>query len=554
MTWLPHFLRSPARRRIEAALYLLLWLLPLLGAGYLAWRVGWVAVHRIQTFHELEFQEGDMALAAMRVLNHQSLYPDRDGSFIPLLYTPLMHRLAAQSMRLLGEPSLFAGRLVSVLAALGCTVLLAGWVLRETRRAAAALFAAGVFIGIAPLVGWFFDLYRVDMVFLFFTALGAAFILDRKSTPRREIVKGILAGAFFALGCLAKQTAGPLALALTALAAAFSPLRAVWMLSSFLTVGGLLVLHEWVNGFDFWYYCLDVLRQHPMNLEHWGPRLLQEFFLPAALPLALIAAWVAWSLGRRRWRQALAAPVLALAVYISCRSVLKIGGYVNHYLPAWFFIALYLGVTLGDLMNARRGVDAGEGLKGRPPFRRQFAAPVLMLAALAWLFHFTGAAAWQGWGHGFPLRETDALATHLPHDLDQGRQFINAIRALDGSVWVMHGNYYAWLAGRPTEIGVDNVRDLTIGAQPVSPYAMSILDARKHKYLLLNNGELDLDWLDPQIRDLIRQNYERVEDWEARFGWRALRPVDRTGQKPRSLWIRKEDLDAWRQKHAARTP
>lgn len=537
---------------VGSAFYLLAWLLPLAGVGYLAGRVAWVSTQRIHVFHELEFQEGDMALAAMRVLDHKSLYPDHQQDFLPLLYTPLTHRLAALSMKLLGERSLFAGRLVAVIASLGCALVLIIWILRETRRVSAALFAAGAFIGIAPLVGWWFDLYRVDMVFLFFTACGAFFILDRKGSPRVEILKGILAGGCFALGCLAKQTAGPLALALMALAAAYSPLRAVWMLSAFLTVGGLLVLREWTQGLDFWFYCYEVLVKHPMNLENWQARLWKEFFLPAALPLALIAGWMGWTLWRRQWRRALAGPVLAVVLYVACRSVLKIGGYVNHYLPAWFFIALYLGIALGDLINARRLRAIGELAGTR---RRQFAAPVLMLAVCAWLCHHTGALAWQGWSKAngerawLPLRETDPLENHIPRDLEQAHQIIEAIRGLDGSVWVMHGNYYAWLAGRPTEIGIDNVRDLTIGAEPVSSYAQRILIFHKHKYLVLNSGNLELDWLDPGIRDIIAAHYERVEDWDARFGWRALRPVDQTGQKPRSLWISKEALPAWRKNH-----
>jgi hypothetical protein len=466
-------------------------------------RAGQVAAGRLHTFHELEFQEGDMALDTMRILDGQPLYPDPGGNFIPLLYAPLMHYAAAACMQLRGVRDLCAGRLVSIAATAGCLGLIALWVIRATGSVAAGLFAAGFFAGTDPLVGWWFDLYRVDMLCMFFTGLGAFLYLDRPG--RREILRGILAGTAMALACMAKQTALALAGLFPVLALALSPVRAIWGTSAFLTAIALFVIRELMISPYFLYYTVTVQLGCPMNLENWPARLGEEFLYPAALALVviLLSTW-GW---RRNWQRLVGLPALAGALLISFRCVLKMGGYVNHYVTGWFFVAVYVGLALGDL--------AGSLL-----------APVLAVILGLSLIHQTHAT-------------QDPVGAHFPRGMEKARAYIEAIGKLDGDVWVMHANYYAYLAGRRPEIGIDNVRDLTISGDPVSPYALHLLQSRQYKYLLVNNTNLDADWLNGEIRDAIRANYKPEADWEQRFGWEALRPVDRSAQKPRQLWIRK---------------
>lgn len=511
--------------------------------AWMAWRIVDITVLRVGTFHELEFQEGDVALNAMRVLNGQEQYPARDGNFIPLLYTPLYNHAVAAVMWLSGSTALWTGRVVSIAATLGCLKILSLWTWRETRSVLGAVAAPLLFLSVAPLTGWWFDLCRVDMLYLFLTGAGAWALLDRRAPDQRwEIAKGILAGVLLVLAALTKQTAGPFAIGLTGVAIIVSPLRAVWAVTTALTLGFMALVHLYYTNTDFWFYCFEVLKNHRWNLWGWQERLRVEFFQPALLPLVLVLVGAAVVSFRRQWRLVLLLAALVIGALMSIRGLLKEGGYVNQWLLTWWLVAAALGILIGWWVRPGPQWRGAEMLRGAGDAVPPHALPGLAwLAVAVWMALQTGAVvATRAPGAWLPaVSFPSARIAHLPEYPEGGRRVIEAIRDLPGSVWVMHFNYYAHLAGRPTEIGIDNVRDLTIGGQPVSPYALDLLRRRQYDYLLLNNTAIDSDWLDGEVREAIRANYDFAEDWEAKYGFLALRPVDNAGQKPRALWKRK---------------
>lgn len=513
--------------------------------AWMAWRIGDIVALRFATFHELEFQEGDVALNAMRVLNGQEQYPARDGNFIPLLYTPLYNHAVALVMWLSGSTALWTGRLVSILSTLGIMAVIAAWTWRESRSLLSSCAAPLVFASIAPLTGWWFDLCRVDMLFLFLTGAGAWALLDRREGDGSDIAKGIVAGVLLVFATLTKQTAGPLSIALCIVALPISPLRVVWTVTTASTLGFVALVHLYYTNTDFWFYCFEVLKDHPLNLWNWQERIAAEFFRPAGPLYALLLVGAVVLAGRRQWRLLLLLAVVAPATLMSMRGLLKYGGYVNQWLLAWMTISIALGIVMGWWIRPRPQWRGAEMLRSAADAVPPHALPGFIWLAIAlWMAVQTKAvvltyepgARWPS-AVAFP----SARAAHLPQDLDGGQRVIDAIRDLPGSVWVMHFNYYAYLAGRPTEIGIDNVRDLTIGGRPVSPYALDLIQRREYDYLLINNVVLEADWLDPQVIEAIRANYEFAEDWESKYGFLALRPVDMAGQKPRALWRRKRD-------------
>ncbi|MBI1784205.1 hypothetical protein HYR69_03595, partial [Candidatus Sumerlaeota bacterium] len=280
-----------ARLRLAVSDYLrlailLLALLPLGGFAHLGTRIYHVIDNRIRTFHELEMYEGDMTLHAIRVLEGRELYPSRNGDYIPLLYTPLYSYLHAWMMKLVDKSdrphTIYSGRIVAVMASAGIALVILLWVLRETGNWMAALGAAGFFIGVNPLVGWWYDLARVDTAHVFFVALGSWAFLDRKSPKDwHEILKGILGGLFFSLGFFTKQTAGQIAIGLTVLAALISPLRALWGIAAGLTFGGFGLIYFNVKNTDFWYLTVTVPSNHLLMLtEGWKQEVKKDFFLP----------------------------------------------------------------------------------------------------------------------------------------------------------------------------------------------------------------------------------------------------------------------------------
>ncbi len=588
-----------ARQRPWRIVVFLAALVPLLGLGYLAHRVYFVMDSRIKTFHELEMYEGDMTLHAVRILDGKPLYPRRDGDYIPLLYTPFYSYLQALAMKFVDDPkhphTLYSGRIVSVLALWGILLVLMGWIWRETKSWLAMLSAAGFFTAIDPYVGWWFDLARVDVTHVFLLGLGSWAFLDRRSkSDGLEILKGIVGGLFFTLGFFTKQTAGQIAVVLTPLAFLICPLRAIWGAAAGLTFGGIGMIYFNVTNPDFWYLTVSVPSNHNLDLGNWQKRLVEDVFRPATIPLTVVAAWGILAVIRRRWHWALGIPALAAASYFSCRGALTIGGYVNHYLPMWFFIVLYFGMAVGSIMPVGKSppreiislslillilLMAFTGilifrrylaleatlaaaiifvgvLRHRPvprnkPWRARVSLVPVLVLILACLDLFHCSRVKKIWPDGkggnpeHPWTE-DQLKYHVPGYLgdepkyvENGRNLLLGISQLDGNVWIPHANYYAYLVGRPTDVSLDHVRDVAVSGQPVSPYALGIINGKKYKYILLNDTIIEHDWLEQPIRSAIVQNYELKADWQAKFGWLALRPVDSTSQKPRALMVRR---------------
>ncbi len=569
-------------------LWFLLALVPLVGFGYLTQRIGGVINSRIQTFHELEPYEGDMTLQAIRLKEGKQLYPSRNSDYIPLLYTPLFSYMQWAIMNIVdpeGSPhTIYSGRLLSIFSAIGICLVIALWVFRETGSLMAALGGAGFFFACNPLVGWWYDLCRVDTAHVFFIAAGTWALLDRKSECKHtEIMKGILGGLFFSCGFFTKQTAGQVAIGMTILSLFISPRRAFWAGASGFTFGGFGLIYLTLTNTDFWYLAVTVPSNHVLDLNNWQDRLKAQVFNPMAIPLAVIVAWAILGVFRRQWRWPLLLAGLVWTGYFSMRGAITIGGYINHYIPFFFFVALLMGMAVGSFLPrggfgrfhwkhlffaADAAIIIGLILlvKGRAflwpslagvavlligaslspnssalkrPWRARIGLAPILLLTLICANHFHWTRVKKVWPTAPNTWAYDDPQYHIPKGFDGARAFMEAIRNLDGPVWIAHANYYAYLVGRPTDISADHVRDVAVAGQPTSPYVLEMLRQRRYKYILINNMNLDHDWQDNQVREAIRANYQVAENWEAKFGSDALRPVDSTYQKPRALLIRR---------------
>lgn len=170
-----------------------------------------VALARIGHPFELEWIEGGMRDVVRRVLAHQPLYAAPTIEYVPFLYPPLYFHAAALIARAAGE-GFVAMRVVSLVATLASFVLIARLANRGHAGRRTGLIAAGLFAATYAKGGAWFDLGRVDALFLLLT-LGAITVL----AGGRGFGRGTAAGGLFALAYLTKQ---PAALILLPFAAA----------------------------------------------------------------------------------------------------------------------------------------------------------------------------------------------------------------------------------------------------------------------------------------------------------------------------------------------
>jgi len=159
------------------------------------------SLSRISYPYSLEGMEGAHLIEVHRILNNQQLYTSPSLEYVPLIYPPLYFYLSAIFAKMVGFGFLPL-RLLSLLATIGCVALILVLVFKETQNGFSAVISSGVFLATYNLTDSWFDLARIDMVFVFFLMLGLFFIRHCKS------IKGaILSGLFLSLCILTKQTA-----------------------------------------------------------------------------------------------------------------------------------------------------------------------------------------------------------------------------------------------------------------------------------------------------------------------------------------------------------
>jgi hypothetical protein len=174
--------------------------------------------------YELEWIGGGMRDHTARVLAGRPLYVAPGAGWFPYEYPPLYFYVSALVVRLTGS-SIYCGmRIVSILSTLGCAALIVIWtrqligsqhqtspaVIREpglpnhdgdTKPPLLwPLLAAGLFLSAYRLTGAWYDVERLDMLFLFLSLLGIVWL---DAGPRWSVPSAIA----FALAFFTKQQA-----------------------------------------------------------------------------------------------------------------------------------------------------------------------------------------------------------------------------------------------------------------------------------------------------------------------------------------------------------
>jgi len=237
---------------------------------------------------DLEWMEGGMLAHAWRLQHGLSLYPEPGREFIPFIYPAGYASVLAALGRVFGL-GYGVGRAISLVG----TLAAAGAIVRVVRHhggsALTALLGAAMFLGCYRASGAFYDLVRLDGLYIGLLSWALALGLERRRGAL-EASALLLAAAF-----LVKQHCGvfgiPMALAIWVRDGRNAALR----FTLFAAVPALLVtgLLQWATGGTYLTYVLGVPAAHYLKGLRAFPGTPREaaHALPVALPLA--AAWVA---------------------------------------------------------------------------------------------------------------------------------------------------------------------------------------------------------------------------------------------------------------------
>jgi hypothetical protein len=462
----------------------------------------WLGVVHLRYPFEIEWMEGGMLDEVQRALAGKKIYVKPSVDFVPFIYAPLWFYVAAGFGKILGV-SFFSARLVSFLASLGVAAFIFRIVQRETRSLVFAIAAAGLFTGTYRLATAFYDIARVDSLFvlLFFAGL---YVLRFRTSIASRLVAAVL----FTLAFLTKQSGSFLFLPIALHVLLEERRRGLaFALTGGALMGGSVALLNWVHGGWFWYYVFWVPRQHPWVKRMWWGFWLDDLLTPLALGIALGLYFVFVGPDGRSRRLYVMAFLGALAVSWTGR--LHAGGWPNVIMPGFAMIALLFGL----------GLHAGFArAAGYAPHARRRAQALYLLLGVA----------------QFAVLVYDPMR-YVPSDKDRqaGEEVLKQIRAIDGDVWASAHGHLTSKVGKRAFAHEMAIMDL-IGTNSGRPGAQLREDikrafAEKRFAGVVSDG----DW----FRKEIEQTYKRKNEIFTKGD--VFWPVTGFRARPRTMFVPK---------------
>ncbi len=499
--------RAPAGRpgRLIAGLALVIAAAPV--AIYL-----WLAAHRIGYRYELNWLEGGTVELVDRVLHGRGLYSPPSLGYVGFTYTPLFSFVSAAVAKLTGIGFLPL-RIVSLASSLVAMAILGLYVRAMTHDWVAGAVAAGLFAAMYGLTGFFFDVGRLDSMFMALTLLA---LWAGRSVTSVRLGAGVGVLAFLAF--FTKQV-GLIAVApALVVALPFRPRAAVAALVTLVVLAGAstLILDSATGGW-YRYYILSELAGQPDNPTRWlGFWRVDLYGNLRALTLLAVLGAVASI--RRRLPGAVAGPLLydlagagglLAAAWISR---VHTGGYLNVLIPAYGACAGIGGWAFASL-RARGWLAA-------------LAATVLVGLQCWGLVHHPGKARVKGY----------AVIAALPTHQDQvaGAELIAKLRRLPGPVLVLRHPWYGTEAGKGSFAQSDGIAEVLRSHGPHGAVDLRHALAGSLNRYHIQTVVLDSAppaWLAPQLE----REFRLVS---STFLTPPLRPPTDLPSSPEYLWVR----------------
>ena len=444
-------------------------LLVLISIGF-AVTYGLGALQRIAYPYDVEFVEDGMLMQAMRVAAGRPVFLPPSAEFAPHVYMPLYTWLGGLLVRWagLGYAPL---RLLSFAATLATATVLYAVGRRESGQPWVGVACAGLFVAGYSITGGWYDLARVDALFLAFSLAGAAVAVYCRASPSGLIGSGLLLGFAF----LTKQNGLFVALA-AAVHLAFAARWRVGLFVAAFVVAGILPVGLTQTATDGWfgYYAFGIAYASPIETARLAQTLRSEW-LGSMAPLSIsfvLAGWLVLRRGASGWPWLLFAATAAL---ISLAGRSSVGGNLNNLMPGYAFLCLMPSLLVRQ-------------------FARSIRARLLIVAAIFVQFSLCVYN---------PVR-------YLPTEdmRAAGDSLIARIAAIDGDVLVMMHPLYAVLAGKSPSAQIAAMWHARWrGRDPLPPDFVQRIEQRA--YAAIISDESEFFEFDPALAKLLEANYER---------------------------------------------
>jgi hypothetical protein len=360
----------------------------------------------------------------LRVVHGQPVYVRPSLEFTPFIYTPGYYYVGAAAVKAFGA-SIVTLRLISILSSLGVLCVMAMFAWRERRSRGSAVTTAGLFAATYEIGGTWFDIARVDSLFLLLL-LGAVYLVRFGNSAPSMVAAGLLLTA----ALLTKQ----LALVVAPFLLVFAVMRigrrgliaaAVFAVTAAVAIA---VLQKQSHGWFLYYTFRGVANRESIfglrGLSFWTSDLLRAFPVATLLGVGWCAA--VWHIGsfEDRWFYTLGGVAFVCAAW---ETRLHPGAWLNTVLPAYSFLTI--ASTRAALSVNGRVAELGSALLA------------LQLVLLAYN------------PHRYIPSSTDRIAAE---------SFLASLRDVPGEVLLLDHGYFPTLAGKHTYAHEGALRDVLL--------------------------------------------------------------------------------------------
>lgn len=305
-----------------------------------------IAFFRMRYPFELELLEGNMLVSVQRVITGLKIYVRPSMEFVPYYYPPLYFYFSAIFVKIFGL-NFFSLRLVSFISSIVSVIIIYSLVKRETKSKFAGLISSCLFTASYGASGAWFDVARVDSLFLAFVLLAIYLMRFKNSLP-----SNILTGIFLSLAIFTKQTATIIILPILLFFLLVKRKKAFLIITTIIIIVsiGSLALNILYDGWYF-FYVWKLPHNNPLifvsiTIDYWRNDIFGRFLFAFILGIFYL---ISKFIGKEKLISTFYLSVLMGAIITSWFGRLYAGGGHNALLPIHAVIAIIFGIALTSI-------------------------------------------------------------------------------------------------------------------------------------------------------------------------------------------------------------
>jgi hypothetical protein len=385
------------------------------------------ALPRLLYPYDLDFLEDSMLMQSLRIAQGLPVYVPPNADFNPHVYMPVFFWIGAVLFKI-GGPSLVLLRMISLGSTLATTILIYWIALRESGLKWIALACAGLFLAGYRINGFWYEVARVDPLFIALTIGGLA-LANYAHESNREL---ILSGIVVALAAFTKQTGFIVAMGLMVYLFMKTGRRAWFFVIPFsgLTLIPILILNWSTDGW-FFYHVFRIGSADPIETSRLVNFVIREVFgVMAGISLTALIAGIVGAQDSG-WKVLRGEPWLigiGLAILISGLGRMRVGGNLNNLMPAYALLCLAPAILMQVSIHQSPSIERTNNIV-QIRYRDWLISALILIQFVLCRYS--------------PPRYIPGRAMR-----ESGDQLIQRIASFQGRVFVMMHPYYTVLAGK----------------------------------------------------------------------------------------------------------